>query len=316
MGKYIEVFFRFWVRFTILLLVAPAAAGATTVLMFPNYKAYSRLWVDSTSYFGASPTGWSQYLTPAQNESDSLNQLMSTRAFAIDLDARMKTALPDPAERGRALAAAGFQLGPLGTHLIQVSASCDTPSTCVALVQAGVDVLRDEQVQLEKDNAKAGIDFLNVQLTDARTQQQAAEDALQKYIVDHPGVKVDPAAASNGVEASRLLNDVTQARQRVTSIQDQLSRDQYIASVSTTLYQAGPRVLDAPAITRGGLIGDGASLKKAAVAAGAIFAVGFAYLVLLGWLDKTARDTREIEHRFNVRVVATIPRLNSVERIG
>ena len=177
-------------------------------------------------------------------------------------------------------------------------------------------MLRDEQVQLEKDNAKAGIDFLNVQLTDARTQQQAAEDALQKYIVDHPGVKVDPAAASNGVEASRLLNDVTQARQRVTSIQDQLSRDQYIASVSTTLYQAGPRVLDAPAITRGGLIGDGASLKKAAVAAGAIFAVGFAYLVLLGWLDKTARDTREIEHRFNVRVVATIPRLNSVERIG
>lgn len=316
MSRYIEVIFRFRVRFAILLLVAPATAAIATVILFPSYKAVGRLWIDNTSYFGASPTGWSQYLTPAQNESDSLNQLRSTRAFSADLDERLKASMPNTTERRRALATSNFQLAPIGSHLIMVSAACETPSVCAAIVNAGVDVLRAEEVQLSKDQAKAAIDFLNIQLADARQQEQTAQDALQQYVLDHPGVKIDPTNAGNGLEVSRLVNNVTQARDKVTSIDAQLNHDKYVASVSSTVYQAGPRVIDSPAITRGGLIGDGAGVKKAGAAAGGILAVGLTYLVLLGFFDKTARETREIERRFNVRVVATIPRLSSVERLG
>lgn len=317
MNRYIEIFFRFWVRFTILLLIAPVAAGVATIVLFPTYRAYARLWVDNTNYFGTAPAGWSQYLTPAQNEADSLNQLMATRAFGHDLDTQLANDIPNAATRDRAIAAANLQLAPVGTHLVLLSAVCDTPSMCVSVVNASVAVLRAEQVQLEQDQAKEGIDFLKVQLTDATKAEQDTEGVLQQYVQDHPQLKVDTNnAAANGLDASRLVTDVQQARDRVANLETQLSHDEYVLSASTTVYQAGPRVIDPPAVTRGGLIGDGASLKKAGVAAGAIFAVGLAYLLLIGWFDKTARDSRELERRLNVRVVAAIPQLSSVERLS
>ena len=315
MIRYTEVFFRYWVRFTVLLLVAPAIVGAVTVLLFPTYRAYSRLWVDNPSYFGANPTGWSQYLTPAQNEADSLNQLMATRVFGDDLSKRLESSIPDRAERIQALKNANLQLGPIGTHLILVSASCDRPQVCAAVVNAGVDALRDEQVKLEQDQAKAGIDFLNSQLKDAEQQQQQAQNDLQQWIANHPGVKVDANAANDGGEVAGLLNQAQQTTGRVNDIQASLGKDRYVASVSTALYADGPRVLDSPEVTRGGLIGDGASLKKAGVAAAAVLGVGLAYLFLLGWMDKTVRYPGEIEHRLNVRVVASIPELSAVERL-
>ena len=39
------------------------------------------------------------------------------------------------------------------------------------------------------------------------------------------------------------------------------------------------------------------------------------YLFLLGWVDKTARQPREIEHRLKLPVVATIPELKAFERL-
>src|SRR3981081_1734478 len=109
MVKYIEILFRFKFRFAFLLLLVllPAGVGGTPVLLFPSYRATAQLWVDDPAYFGgATPTGWSQYLTAAQNEQDSLIQLLSTRSFTEDLYRRVATDIPDPATRGTAVGGA------------------------------------------------------------------------------------------------------------------------------------------------------------------------------------------------------------------
>src|ERR1700730_10610934 len=99
MARYIEILFRFKFRFLVLLALLPTAVGAVTIAMFPSYKANAQLWVDHPRYFGgATPSGWSQYLTPAQNEADSLTQLLSTGAFGRELSNRLVESIPDPSE--------------------------------------------------------------------------------------------------------------------------------------------------------------------------------------------------------------------------
>jgi uncharacterized protein involved in exopolysaccharide biosynthesis len=316
MIKYLEILFRFRIRFALMLVLLPAIAGAVTILLFPTYRASAQLWVDSPSYFGSgsTPSGWSIYLTPAQNEADSLNQLLYTRAFGNSLYDGLAPAVPDPLDRERALASSKLTISSLGTHLVVVSAICDRPPTCVAIVNTALDVLKRQQVQFEKDQAKAGIDFVGGQLKDSQASLATAEEALQKYLSEHPTVKVDSVADNNGPELSRLLSTVQQLRTKVSDLQNSLSRDQYVMSVATSVIQSGPRVVDQPQVSGTGLTGDGSSKKKAAIAAGCCLAVGLAYLFVLAWVDKTARNPRELEKRLEVPVVTTIPRLSSVER--
>jgi uncharacterized protein involved in exopolysaccharide biosynthesis len=317
MVKYLELLFRFRVRFAILLILLPAVAGIGTILLFPSYKATAQIWVDSPSYFGsgATPSGWNQYLTPAQNEADSLNQLLATRAFDSALYAGSASALPDPADRMRALTSSKLTIVSLGTHLVVVSAVCDHPPTCVAIVNTAMDVLKQLQIQFEKDQATAGMAFVSGQLKDAQSSLSTAEAALQTYLTEHPGTKVDPVTDNNPPELARLLTPALQLRAKVADLQSSLDRDQYISSVSTSVIESGPRVVDAPQVVGTGLTGDGTSKRTAVIVAGCCLAVGLGYLFILAWVDKTARDPRELEKRLEVAVVATIPRLSAAERI-
>ncbi len=315
MARYIEILFRFKGRFVILLLLLPAFVGAVTILMFPSYKASALMWVDNPSYFGNStPTGWSQYLTPAQNEADSLTQLLSTGAFGRELYRRLATDIPDPNDRLRVVSASKVNVFSTGSHLMAVSASCSRPSECVLLVNTAIAVLRDQQLESERSQAQAGVTYITAQLQVTKTNLSASEDVLRRYIATHPGAKVDgdPTTLADP-ELSRLAVDVQNQRNQVTALQDQIDRDNGILSASTAIIQSGPRVVD-PAQVNGGRLGDGTSLKKAMMTGGATLALGLVYLLVLSWLDKTLRDPREIEHRFKVPVVAAIPELLPAER--
>jgi capsular polysaccharide biosynthesis protein len=317
MVKYLEILFRFRVRFAILLVLVPAIAGIGTILLFPTYKATAQIWVENPSYFGSgsTPSGWNQYLTPAQNEADSLNQLLETRAFGNALYDGLAPAVADPGARIRALTSSKLTITSIGTHLVVVSAVCDRPPICVAIVNTAMDVLKQLQIQFEKDQATAGMAFVSGQLKDAEAGLAAAESALQTYLVNNPTIKVDPIPDNNGPELARLLATRDQLRAKVSDLQTSLDRDRYVSSVSTSVIESGPRVVDPPQVVGTGLTGDGSSKRTAVIAAGCCFAVGLAYLFILAWVDKTARDPREVEKRLQISVVTTIPRLSPAERI-
>jgi uncharacterized protein involved in exopolysaccharide biosynthesis len=316
MVKYVEILFRFKFRFAFLLILVPAVAGGITVLLFPRYNATAQLWVDDPSYFGgATPTGWSQYLTPAQNEASGLDQLLLTRQFGEDLYQRLAPDIPDPAARIQAIVGAKIQIIPQGTYLLVAFASCDQQPVCLAVLNRAIEALRDESIQMEKDTASAGVAFLNTQLRQAQATQASADDALRKYVALHPGAKIDADPTTIiDPDLAKLATDVQSARNTVNTIQEQINRNTSIASSSTAQIQSGPRVVDPPQIVKGGVIGDGSGVKKGAAAGGAMLALGLGYLFLLGWLDKTVRDPREVEHRFKVPVVTTIPELQPSER--
>jgi len=89
MAKYADILFRYRLRFLILFVVLPSELALACVFLFPHRVAMSSLWVDTPAYISvsAAATGWNQYLTPAQNTVDALNQLRSTASFVKTLGA-------------------------------------------------------------------------------------------------------------------------------------------------------------------------------------------------------------------------------------
>ena len=93
MAKYVEILFRHRLRFLILIFILPAELATACIFLFPHQTAVSALWVDSPTYIQISPSvqGWNQYLTPAQNTVDALDQLRGTDSFVKALSAKLAT---------------------------------------------------------------------------------------------------------------------------------------------------------------------------------------------------------------------------------
>lgn len=316
MAKYVDLLFRFRIRFALLLVVLPAIIGAATIFFFPTYKASAALWVPSTSIYGVgfTPIGWNRYLTPASNESDTLNQLLGTRAFAAGLNDRLIASgvVPDKTERDQVVwtVVARLKITASGSQLLNISMTCDRAAVCTQVLIEAIDLFNQQQRALQESQSKGAADFLRSQLKDAQASLKVAEDALQTYLAAHPGLKADAASASTNSELARLMGDVDQYKASANDIQYNLLTATSASSASTRLFETGPTVIDSPHISRGGLLGDGTSLKRAGMYAGACVAIGLIYLFALGWVDKTTRDVKELERRLKVHVVATIPILS------
>ena len=316
MFVYIEVLFHYWRRFVALLLLLPLVIGVVTIVFYPSYRATSQLWVENFADVGlGTPSGWNTYLTHSQKLSDSLLQLLNTRAFNDTLNDHVwQTGFTTQVQRDDiATSIASISVSAPGSHLLAVSATCDGRDVCVAVLSGLIDLFRDQQIKLEQDQATVAITFFTEQLKIAKPDLTAAQDAVEKYLATHPNLRTDPNATTNDFVYARLVNDLHDKQSRVDDLENRLAHDQFIASASKQVLQIGPQVVDPPVISRGGLLGDGTSFRRAMFSVVGCYAVAGAYLFLLVFVDKTARDPREIERRLKVPVVATIP---SLERAG
>src|SRR5579864_859482 len=86
MARYVEILFRHWVRFAVILVLMPVPVSIATLLYFRTVQSTTNLWVEEPTYLGAdissnNVAGWNQYLTPSQNETDELAQYLQTDSF-------------------------------------------------------------------------------------------------------------------------------------------------------------------------------------------------------------------------------------------
>lgn len=312
---YIEVLFRYWGRFFLLLVFLPATIGLVTIVFFPTYKGGTQLWVENYADVGlGTPSGWNQYLTPSQNLSDSLYQLLSTNSFNGSIyNHVLSEGFTGSSQRTDVINSINsIQVNAAGSHVLAITDNCDERAVCIAVLGGVVDLFRDQQIKLQQDQAAVAITYFTEQLKTAKPALSDAQDAVEKYLALHPNLRTDPNATTNDFEYARLLDDLRVAENRVNDLENRIAVDQFITSASTQVLQIGPQVVDAPSIAKGGLLGDGSSLKRALFSAVGCCAVAGAYLFMLVFADKTARDPKEIERRLKVPVVVTIPTLQAV----
>lgn len=322
MARYLEMLFRYWIRFAVILFLLPVPASVGTLIAFRTVQATTNLWVEDPTYMGSNVnsttlSGWNQYLTPAQNQAGQLDQYLQTQSFLNAVgDELDKSGVGSASERNKLITSIPLNMHTTttGSNLLTIKFSCDHASYCTAVLSATIATFQSRLADVLKAQEQLSTSFLQAQLTDARQRADTSQGALDKYLSAHPEINIvlNPQQAANP-ELNRLMTQAQQDRDQVTQLQSQLGVAQFTFAAADRFIETNTKVVDPPSVTSGGLLGDGSSVKRAAVVWLAAFGVGGAYLVLLVWMDKTARDTKELVHRLDVPILATVPRLSASE---
>jgi capsular polysaccharide biosynthesis protein len=321
MARYIEILFRHWVRFALLLVVLPLPVSAATLVYYRTVQATTNIWVESPAYYSTTSSnvpGWNQYLTPAQNETDQLGQYLQTNSFLTAIgDEVASSGIADPKERTKLVSSIpkNMHVTANGSHVVTIKFSCSHASSCTAVLSATIKVFQTNLADALKAQQQLSTAFLQSQLTTAQQSADTSAAALEKYLGDHPGV----LAASNGQpaaypELNRLLSRAQSDHDQVNLLQGQLAQSQFTFAYADNFIKTSTKVVDAPGISSGGLMGDGSSLRRAAIVWLVAVGIAAAYLVILVWIDQTARDSKELINRLSLPVLATVPRLAAKEK--
>jgi uncharacterized protein involved in exopolysaccharide biosynthesis len=319
MARYVEMLLRYWVRFVILLIIAPMVLGASSALYFRSYTGTASLWVQIPSYLGSTvtPALWNIYLTPAQNQADTLNELLSTDAFVTQIgDRLMETrAITDDTELSAVLRSLSthFQVTADGAHLVRLTFSNERQATCTAVLKVTIQLFQERLTAAQVEQADLSTTFLSGQLKAAQAKVNASQAALQKYLAEHPGLKAETTPSAIETDLDKLVAQLQKDQSDVTRLQADIDQVTFIGAAAQRLVETNTKLIDQPRITKAGLLGDSSSLKRAALVSLACFTLGATYLLVLVWADKTARDAKELDSRLKVPVLATVPRYNLLE---
>lgn len=312
MLAYLEILFRQKARFIVLLIVLPMVIVVGTIALYPTYRGGAQLWVDNYADVGlGSPSGWSIYLSPSQNMADDFNQFLQTKSFKDRLYNNMiNSGFVSPAQRDDlSVSIYDLSVSAPASHLLVVSTTCDLRQICLAVVNTAIGEFRDQEIKLEHEQAQVAIRFFNERLQTAVPARDAAQAKFDQYLAENSNLRTDLVAQAYDNKYQQLSSDLRDKKAAVADLQAKVERANYINSAtSQTLY--GPQVVDPPRITKGGVLGDGSSLRRAVFGLIGCYAVAGMYVFLLTWIDKTAREPRDLERRLKVPVVATIPRLD------
>src|SRR5438105_6481990 len=147
MLKLLDTFFRHKLLlllppFLITLIVAPITIVTAPVY----YETWTGVWVDKPTYL-PSANDWNQWLSPAQNQAGSLNELLHTQSFVTDVAKRTSLApLVTSAagiDRLQALMSDGLTVYPSGTHLLMLRFRASSPQIAFQVLNGIVDSFRD-----------------------------------------------------------------------------------------------------------------------------------------------------------------------------
>jgi hypothetical protein len=311
MFKYIEVLFRYWFRFALLCVGLPLVAGTAALYVFQGKDGSAQLWVDNPSYIGNIQTasGWNQWLTPSQNTVDSLDQLIQTDDFYQRLGQALlqngTVSSQSDANQIASEAKSSLSATATGSHLVTIRVECRVPAVCIQVLNTTISLHRDWLIQTERQQADVASTFYNAQLKVAKASLQTRIDAFNAYVTNHP----IPANTLRPPDPDydRLQSDVQQEQAKVNDLQDRISTIQFSYDAAAEIDRTALRVIDQPGVSGGRFT---TVTKKMALTFGGAAAVpGIAYLLFLGWIDRTTRNPKEIEGRIGVRVVSMIGNL-------
>ena len=311
MAKYVEILFRHRLRFLILLFILPAELAIACVFLFPHQTSTSSLWVDTPAYISiaSSASGWNQYLTPAQNTVDSLNQLRSTDAFVKQLRGSLDSTntFQSTNERDSVLATmeADTVITANGSHLVVLTYTCPREPICSTVLTTTLQIYHQWLVDQQTAQAKVAIDFYSGQLADAQAKLKSDEAALASYVAAHP--KVRTADAQLIPQFDHLISNVDTDKVAVAEFQQKLEdtrlADAAVGQLDSTVF----KVVDAPRTVGGRL--NALPKKQMAIATIASLALAAAVLMMMVWSDRSTRESSEIESRLRIPVVVKIPDL-------
>jgi uncharacterized protein involved in exopolysaccharide biosynthesis len=337
MLRLVETFFRHR-----LLLLGPVAfvmlaTVGWVIVQPPTYDASVRLWVERQTLV-PDPNS-NPYLTPAQEQSGVLTELVGTRYFAVKVGKRSTLAdsIRSAASKGQGglrthllravgLAGAGGPLSdsqvddqvatiiqsgtivlPTGPEIITVTFRGGNPDMAALVAQAIVDQFMDETLANQHVQADAAVAFYSSQVKQSQSDVSGSDKAVDDYLLANPGQR-----GANAIPDARMLQlkrDDDAAHQRLQAVQDKLDQARLNRVAVDQSGVNGLRVLDRALPPT-----SPSSVKRVALeAAGVGLVLGLLIVVagvlVLTWMDSTIRRPQEVEAILDLRPVGSVPRV-------
>jgi hypothetical protein len=321
LARYIETLLRYRMRFLILLLIAPLSLGASSVLLLRSYEGTAGLWISDSSYLGqgVAPINWNPRLSPAQNASDTLRQLLATHAFDQEVGDKLlaTNALSDPNSASQLAQSLPSELRITadGAHLVRLSFSNPSQSVALAVLSTTIALYIADETLAQQAQLDVSVTFLTAEVTSAESAAAAAQQALSSYLDAHPAARPSAGTANTGIaDLDRLVQQLRQSEDNLSQLRVQLAQSRLLGAAAQRLVETNTQVVDQPRIVSSGLTGDGRSLSAAVVVAFLCALAAGVYLLGLVWADQSARDAKELERRLKVPVLTTIPLASLQER--
>ena len=325
MVKLLETLFRH--KFLLLLppILIPILVGPPALLTAPvTYETYAGIWVDRPTYLTYADD-WNRYITPAQNQSGRLLELLKTRSFVDDVARRTSLAPLLGTARGedRIQRVVGDGLGVVtsGSHLLVLRFRADTPALAYEVLNAIVEGFKDNAANDQINQAGLATSFYQSRLDDAQKRLDDAQMALQQYVASNPrysdptrssassssNPSAAPAASAPDPQLAALQREVdfNQAElERVRKSLDQASLD---ASASLQGQELDFQVVDSPQMptTATRQVKNRLVLPVAGFVGGLVLSA--VLLVLLMASDRSVRSEADLGQ--SVRVLGVVPRL-------
>lgn len=227
-----------------------------------TYFSTATIWVERpTTETGGSFIDFNQWISPAQNQVNSMRELLSTRTFRADVLERVYAENPPtpfnfvtPGDLTQKT-----YITPMGTHAVSLGHQSSSPEMAYAVVNAilqGYNELYTTEIIQRAETSQL---FFEEQLQFASGNLERAHTELNGYLAANPiaveeGAEDEPltraaitAAAASDLELARLVGAEETARQNYDRLFAQFAETQ-IAANAASEGTANFRILDPPEV--------------------------------------------------------------------
>lgn len=301
-------------------IILGLAAGvyALTQAPDPYYSSRAAIWVERpTALSGESLAEFNPYFSPAQNQANSMRELLGLNSFASDILNRVDAS----AVSGIAMAdlRKNTFIYPYGTHVLYLEFRAQDPVRAQKTVTAIVGAYTDLYKESLRDKALRSRTFYEEQLAATREALDKASANLSNYISDHPELADLDFTALSGiavrdVELAGLITAERAARDTYDQTQLKFADSQISA---TTVGGAIPNflVMDEPEVPLGQVKPSKRELlapPAIGLAAGVFVCAG---IFILFWrLDRRVHLPEDLAFLGTAVPLMTVPRVISKRR--
>lgn len=324
--RFLETFFRHKLLILLPAFAIPLIVTPIAFFLAPTYyEAWAGVWTERPAYL-QTDTERVSYLTPAQIQKDRLNELLQSRAFAMDVARRTSYAqniqTRNGQERVHQILVKNTILNTSGTHMLTVQFRGPSPQVAVQVLNAMFEAYQEKSIQDQANQGELAISFYQGQLQDSRDRLAKASDGLRRYVAANPRLTMpDVVGAAGGTtlirpslspaltdpQAADLLRRVEVEQRNVDSVQQSLDRAQLAVASAQQGQELGFQVVDPPQPP----LSSTQERKRIIIfpVAGLLLGIGLSLglLVLLVAGDRTVRGENDLSGMS--RVVGIVPRL-------
>jgi len=265
MQRLLDALFRY-LRLLVIppLLIVAIVTPLVVLTARPYYETWAGVWVDRPSYLNYKDSS-NPYMTPVQNQSARLAELLRSRAFQVQVARRTPlaplAATPDGQAEIERVILGGFAMWPNGDHLLATRFRAATPELSYAVLTAILDAFKERVIADRIDQAALATSFYQANLKEAQGDLSSASDELRRYMAANPrlttldpnlGEGKTPAAALGLPLAAvdpalgNLVQRVQMSQESVKQVQSSLDAAQLDTAAALQGQQLGFQVVDRP----------------------------------------------------------------------